>query len=117
MEPKNGIIKETFLGFDDTGMFTMAVTVSYGAKQQLYGLFALDDFDEETNTRVPTKYCCKCVMEFLKIVDARCWEDLINKPVRVKATDERIEEIGHFMDDVWFDKDKIYANMDLEVPE
>jgi hypothetical protein len=27
-----------------------------------------------------------------------------------------IEEIGHFLKDEWFDKDKIYAEMDLEVP-
>ena len=117
MDIKNGIIEDTFLGFGDGNMFTMAVQVSYGEQHQLYGFFALDDFNKETEERVPTKYCCKCIMELLNVVGARSWEDLKGKPVRVKGTDQSIEEIGHFMNDVWFDKDKIYAEMDLEMPE
>jgi hypothetical protein len=82
----------------------------------LYGFFSLDDFDEEKNIRTPTKYCCKCIMELLQVVGVRSWEELKGKSIRVKATDEQIEEIGHFLKDEWFDKDKIYAEMDLEVP-
>lgn len=90
MEEKNGIIRQTKL-LDAEGKLNILIEIQYNEFQRQV-------FGEEINT--PND-----IIDVLRAVGASAWEDLINHPVRVKATDEEIHEIGHYLEDKWYKKD------------
>ncbi len=90
MEIKNAKITGTTLGNDDRGP-SFWVTVDYGGAGQGFGGYSLGG--EFTNY---------VIFGILNTVGVSFWEDLKGKPVRVKCSHDKIESIGHYLEDKWF---------------
>lgn len=92
MEIKNAIIKETMLGYEGHGILTFNITVGYGGSSfQNLGGYALGG-----------DYTSKVIKGILDTVGVNSWEELDGQHVRVKIVDQRISEIGNYLDDQWF---------------
>jgi hypothetical protein len=42
------------------------------------------------------------IENLLQTIDALSWEELKDKSIRVKATDEEIKEVGNFLEEKWW---------------
>lgn len=95
-EIKNGRIESTSLGFEDHGIFTYSITIDYGGSGQGFGGYALGG-----------EYTDKVIKGLIKAVGVENWEDLKGEYVRVKLVNRRITEIGHLLEDKWFNHKEI----------
>lgn len=99
MKIVNGKIVETFLGFEDHGIFTFIIFIEIEHYRQGFGLYAIES--------------ASALKQVLSTVGVKSWEELKDKYVRVKYLSdeycEKIHAIGHIMEEKWFsfeDKDK-----------
>lgn len=91
-EIRNAIITRARLGFQDHGIFTCELTVTYGGGGT-QGVPAL------SLERHASAYL-KMLFNVLK-VDS--WDDVRDQHVRVKLQDGVITHLGHFLNESWFD--------------
>ena len=91
MEIKNAKITGTSLGNDDRGP-SFWVFVDYDAGGQGFGGYKLGG-----------KFTDYVIMGILNAVGVDKWEDLKGKPIRVKGDNSKIQAIGHYLKDQWFD--------------
>ena len=91
MEIKNAKITGTSLGNDDHGP-SFWIYIDYGGAGQGFGGYALGG--EFTNY---------VIMGILNTLKVNKWEDLEGTPVRVKCSHEKIQAIGHYLEEKWFD--------------
>lgn len=89
---RNAIITRARLGFQDHGIFTCEITVTYGGGET-QGVPAL------SLERDASSYL-KQLFNVLKVDD---WERIRNQAVRVRTNDGIITHLGHFLNDAWFD--------------
>lgn len=90
---RNAIIESTKLGDDDRGP-SFWLYLDYGGSGQGFGGYALGG-----------KFTHYVLMGVLSIAGVDKWEDLKGKPVRVRATNVKVHEIGHYLEDKWFNPD------------
>jgi hypothetical protein len=93
METRNAIIKKTFLGIEDHGIFTATLTLNYGGTEQGFGMH---DLTYEA-------YGIKYLRSILKAVGVESWEDLVGTPIRAKCEFTKVHAIGHLIEDKWFE--------------
>ena len=53
--------------------------------------------------RVGTAAGMSLIMEIMKVVDVKKWEDLPGQVIRVQADQSKVHAIGHFMNNKWLD--------------
>jgi len=92
-EIENGRIYSTMLGMEEHNIFTSMMVIKCENGSQNFGGWVLN---------VP--YGAEFILRTLKIAEARNWEELTGKPIRVKRETKggRIIAIGHYIDDKWF---------------
>lgn len=91
IEIKNATIEKTMLGYEDHGIFTFLISLDYGNSGQGFGDYTLGG--EVTD---------QAIQGILKVLKLNSWEELKGIHVRVKATNTKVHEIGHFLEDRWF---------------
>lgn len=91
MEIKNAKISGTRLGNDDRGP-TFWIMVDYGGAGQGFGGYSLGG-----------KFTHYAIMGILDTLGVQTWEQLVGKPVRVKGDNGKIQAIGNYLKDQWFD--------------
>ena len=89
IEIKNAVIISTKLGYTEFDCLMLCINLEYDGSSQSTGYFALGVKGSEF------------IMKILKIVKVNDWSDLKGKYVRVKATEEKIYEIGNIIEDEW----------------
>jgi len=76
VEIKDGEIKDTQLGVCDHGIFTFMITVYYSPYHQGFGGYAMDRREKDMGRRIGTAYGLDSVMQLLKAMGVRYWEEL-----------------------------------------
>lgn len=51
------------------------------------------------------------IYKCLQIADVERWDDLKNKAIRVKISEDRIVAIGHIIKDIWFEPALEFKNL------
>lgn len=109
---KNALIKSTFLGREDHGIFTFWIHMDYGGTCQGFGGYGLDDVQNDENgkfvCRTGTVVGMQLIIEILKTLEVKSWEDLPTKHCRVRGNRGRITGIGHILKDKWFMIDEFF---------
>ncbi len=93
------------LGTEDHGIMTCYIYLDYGGSGQGFGGWAFDDPVDKGTTnfrRVGTAFGIDFIMQLLKAVGAKKWEDLLGMYVRVDASHSKVSRIGHIIKDTWF---------------
>jgi len=103
IEIKNAKITHTFLGFEDHDCFTFILELDYGGSVQGVGFYVLDTFDKEQEKRVGTKRGMDLIMEILRTVGVRTWEDLPGKYIKARFSGEKVYAIASILKDNWLD--------------
>ena len=91
MEIKNARITGTMLGYEDHGIFTCMIDLDYGGGCQGFGGYTLGG-----------DYTNKFIEGIFKALKVRKWEELKGQLIRVKADNSKVYEIGHLLEDSWF---------------
>lgn len=108
----NAKITDTFLGFEDHGIFTFCLYLYYDGSHQGYGQYAL----EESGKGYP--YTAEVIMEIMKVVGVRKWEDLTDKLIRIRVSGTgcgaKIEAIGNILENNWFNFETFYETKRME---
>lgn len=92
MEIKNAIIRSIQLSFTDHGILTAWLNLEYGDDScQAFGGWSLE---------VP--FGANFIKRCLIVGGVDEWNNLIGKTIRVKATNMKVEAIGHITKDIWF---------------
>jgi hypothetical protein len=116
MEIKNARIKSTQLGIED-GSFTFWLNFDYGSSVQVFGGYALDEWNQEKEERVGYRFSIDLLRAILKIVDVEKWEDLPGNFIRVEQDHCGINRIGHILKDKWFNpEDFLTAHKNDDIP-
>lgn len=93
---KNAIIKSTHLGREDHAIMTFMIHLDYGGSGQGFGGYVLGG-----------PFGIKAIERVLEITGVDRWEKLPGCPVRVVASHNKVERIGHFLNDDWLDLDAL----------
>ena len=96
IEIKNAIIKKTFLGIEDHGVFTAIISLNYGGSEQGFGQHDL----------TYKAYGITYLRKILETVGVDSWEELVGKPIRSKCEHTKVHAIGHLIEDKWFEPEK-----------
>lgn len=113
METRNVIIESTMLGYEDHGILTCWLTLSYGGSGQGFGGYALDEpvFENGDRSkfkgRVGTAYGMQFVVGVMKAVGAESWENLKGMHCRVECEHVKVHRIGHIIKDQWFNPEEL----------
>jgi hypothetical protein len=97
IEIRNAIIKRTFLGIEDHGIFTAVITLDYGSSQQGFGQHNLEFKD----------YGIAYLRKILEAVGVNEWEELQGQTVRVKCEHTKVYAIGNIIQDKWFEPERL----------
>jgi hypothetical protein len=115
METKNAVIKSTFLGVEDHGIFTFFLNLDYGSSGQGAGGYTLDDKPKKVeHRREGTAEGMSLIMEILKTVGVDKWESLPGKHIRAIADHEHVEAIGNILQDKWLNFKEFYAERGIK---
>lgn len=101
-EVVNAKIESTILGYEDHGIMTLWLHLTYGGSGQGFGGYALDKWIETSKKRVGTGLGLDMIGEILQIADVDQWEKLPGRYVRVHLEDGLIVGIGDILKDKWF---------------
>ncbi len=102
------------LGIEDHGIMTFSLTMMFDGCGQGFGGYCLDGGGGKTGHAKSII----AIRRILETVGVDKWEDLKDKLVRIKKESsyggstnfEGIDEIGHIMDDKWFNVKEFFAN-------
>jgi hypothetical protein len=92
-------IRNTTLGYEDHGIFTLWLHVDYGGAGQGIGGYALDEYIKREGEgplrgdRFGTSYGMQFIIEVMKAVGVEKWEDVPGKTIFV-LTDDSQKVIG-----------------------
>lgn len=90
-EIKNAVVKSVSLELTDHGILSSFVHLDFGGAGQGFGGYDL----RGENASI-------WIQNLLRVFDVRDINNIKNKPCRVKGTNAHLSEIGHFIDDEWF---------------
>lgn len=98
MKIENAKIESTTLGYESHGILSAYLHLNFGGSGQGFGGYRLD------SPGGPHKACGAFIAGVLLTVGVGEWERLPGTPVRIRrdANDDRIDAIGHFLEDKWF---------------
>lgn len=91
METKNAIIKSARIFIEDHGILTAFLDLDYGGVCQGFGGYALE------------RTAGEFIRKTLDVVGVASWDQLVGKTVRVTADRNKIYQLGHIVNDRWFD--------------
>jgi len=105
MNTVNARIKSTMLGVEDHGILTAYIHLDYGGSGQGFGGYALDSYEGERGKggRQGTAWGMEFIRRVLETVGAERWEQLPGMHCRVRQTDDKVQAIGHIIENKWFD--------------
>lgn len=104
-ELKNALIKSAEITIDECGFLTSWIHLDYGSTCQGFGndvLYLPRSFKNHELKTMGGHFIFRC----MEIAGVSKWSEMIGRPIRVKASDERVIEIGHFIKDDWFNPTK-----------
>lgn len=107
---ENAVITNTFLGYEEHGIFTFSIGLKGDCWGVSFGNRALDGWSEKDGERCPQPKSINVLTEILSVVGVRKWEDLKGKYVRVETHGPggRVEKIGNLIEDKWLDLDEFF---------
>lgn len=114
MEIKNAIIESAVIDTGDRGLLTAWLFLDYGGSGQGFGGYSLylpKDYKHHTNKG---DFAGHFIFRCMQIAGVEKWSDLKGKTIRVKATNDGVEAIGHIVKDDWFNPSEDFAKI-LEV--
>lgn len=90
---ENAYIVDTFLGYEDQGIFTAVLTLQGDGWNQGFGSYSLGE-DNANFT---------FISGVLNTLIIKSWEDVSGKLVRIKRDEQNsITSIGHPVKNIWF---------------
>lgn len=102
-EIKNAIIEKTTITIEDHGSLTIWLQLDYGdCGHQGFGGYALylpKSFKHYKMESVTGHFMFRC----MEIAGVEKWSDMQGKTIRVKATHNGVQAIGHIIKNDWFD--------------
>jgi hypothetical protein len=109
LEIKNAIIKNTYLSIEDHGVLSGWLHLDYGTMVQGFGGCALYLPKSFKHHRIGS-FAGHWIFRVLEIAGVTKWGDLPGKAIRVKATTGKITEIGHIVNDNWFNPESDFVS-------
>jgi hypothetical protein len=108
LEERNAVIEDTRLGMEaaDWKCFSYWIHVKWDGGGQGFGGHSMDgpvkDEDGKFLRRAGSAFGCDAIIGVLEAIGVGNWEKLPGTPVRIRHTNDRIWEIGHYYKDDWF---------------
>jgi len=109
-EIKNAVIESVKLSFGDRGFLDMWLTLDYGGSGQGFGGFCLylpKSFSHHKLESVAGHHIFRC----MQIAGVEDFDKLRGRTIRVKASHDGVNEIGHIVKDDWFCPREDYATI------
>jgi hypothetical protein len=104
-EVKTAIVKSTFLGVEDHGIFTAILQLDCSdGRGYIFGTHDLHF----------AKYGIAYLEGILNVFNIDSWEKLIGKPLRVEVNRNKVNAIGHFINNKWFNPEVELAGLEDE---
>ena len=111
---QNAKIKNVSLGYEDHCIFTCYITVEGYGWGCNYGGYCLDTYDKQKKQRVATEVGFQAIIELMKALEVRNWEDLKGQYVRVETDGDgwggKVTKIGHLLKEQWFSFEEFFNN-------
>lgn len=104
-ETRNAIITSASITSADHGLLTAWIFLDYGGAGQGFGGYALylpPSFDHHELKSVAGHF----IWRVMEVADVTSWKDLPGKTVRVRASHDGVEAVGHIVKDDWFCPDE-----------
>lgn len=104
MEEKNAIITRIKITNEDHGILSIWIYLDFGNCTQGFGGYSL--FKTNSHAKDTKGYTGHFIDRCLSIGGVKCWDDLKGKTIRVRRDKGLIKEIGHIVNNSWFNPSK-----------
>lgn len=101
-EIKNAVITGMSLSNSDHDVLSAWLYLDYGGSVQGFGGYSLYLPKNFTHHKKNEGYAGHFIYRCLEIAEVEEWSKIKGKTVRVKATHDKVEAIGHIVKDDWF---------------
>lgn len=101
VETKNAVIESVKLSYDDRGFLDMWLTLDYGGSGQGFGGYTLylpKTFAHHSIKSPAGHFIFRC----MEVAGVTSFDQLKGRTIRVKASHNKVEAIGHIVNDDWF---------------
>ena len=109
-EIENVKITSTQLGYEDHGIFTCNLILDGYGWGCSFGGYALDTYNKEQKQRVATIQGFQAIIELMKALEVKNWEDLKGQYIRVEhqGWGGKITKVGHLIKNKWFSFEEFF---------
>ena len=112
MEIRNAIIERAILSNEVYGCLTSWLELDYGnSVVQSFGGFTLYVPIDNKFHKIES-VAGHFIFRIMEIAGVNKWEELRGKPIRVKCTSLKVQAIGHFINDDWFDPEVDFSSLE-----
>lgn len=101
MEIKNAVIKSTFLGREDHGIFTFYLGCDTDGLFRQVGGYCLDYKDKDSGKYIYFPNSLRLINEILSVIGCNSWEGLRKRYIRLMIDGSSVKGIGHIIEDKW----------------
>lgn len=101
MEIRNAIIRNAEITADDHGVLSAWIDLENDGGVQGFGGYALYLPKSFSNHKIES-FAGHFIWRVMEIAGVGRWEHLKGKAIRIKASYEKIEAIGHIVNNDWF---------------
>lgn len=100
MQVRNAVIEGTQLGFEDHGILTANLQLSYGGSGQSFGGYGFGCTTSELETQ--DGFGASFIATVLDMAGVDSWEKLKGRHIRVIQEHTKVWAIGHILENKWF---------------
>jgi len=108
-EIQNAIIDDAIIKIDDHNILTVWLYFSYGHGGQGFGGYALYLPESFNHHSIKSGYAGHFIYRCMKIAGVSDWSEMKGRTLRVDARSDRVDGIGHIINDDWFYPNKDFA--------
>lgn len=103
LEEKNAIIQDAEITTEEHGLLTAWLTLDYAGTGQGFGGYALYLPKSFLHHDRESSWAGHFLWRVMEIAGVTKWSQLPGKTIRVRATHDGVQAIGHIVKDDWFD--------------
>lgn len=113
-EIRNAVIESVSLGYEDHGMMTAWVRIQDSSGGQGFGGYCLSSYETSGGKQRASAALGHFVMRCMEVVGVDAWEKLPGKPVRILGNWSKIQALGNYLQDKWFDPQEEFKKLEKE---
>lgn len=103
LELKNARIRSATITMEDHGVLMVNLDLDYGGTGQGFGGYCLANVSRESKHWSIKTVAGHFIIRVMQVAGVERWDRVAGSPIRVRASHNKVQSIGHILNEDWFD--------------